>query len=204
MSLKQFSQEQVLEMSLIELAYELLVEKNEPLFFNDLVDEIVAIKGSTREQVVDRIAQFYTDLNIDGRFISLGDNRWGLKTWYPVDQVEEEVVHTVKTKKKKKTKKAAILDEGFDVIEDEDEDFEEDIDELDADFDDVDEDDDDELLLEDEEDLDEDLDEDDDDLLEDEDELDEELIEEDFDLDEEEELEEDVEELNEDDEEDKK
>ncbi len=188
LSLKQFSKEQVSEMSLIELAYELLLEKNQPLFFNDLVDEIVAIKGSSKEDVVARIAQFYTDLNIDGRFISLGDNRWGLKNWYPVDQAEEEVVHTVKAKKKKKAKKAAILDEGFDVIDEEDEDFEEDIDELEVDFDDTDDEEDEDLLL-DEDELDEDLEEDKD-LLDDEDELDEELIEEEFEADEEEEEEE--------------
>ena len=126
LSLKKFSKEQVSEMSLIELAYELLVEKNEPFFFNDLVDEIVALKGASKAEVASKIAQFYTDLNIDGRFTSLGDNRWGLKTWYPVDQVEEEVVHTVKAKKKKKAKakKAAIVDEDLDVeLEDIDEDF---------------------------------------------------------------------------------
>ena len=42
LSLKKFSKEQISEMSLIELAYELLVEKNEPFFFNDLVAEIGA------------------------------------------------------------------------------------------------------------------------------------------------------------------
>ncbi len=189
LSLKQFSKEQVSEMSLIEIAYELLVEKNQPFLFNDLVDEIVVIKGSSKEDVVARIAQFYTDLNIDGRFISLGDNHWGLKNWYPVDQAEEEVVHTAKAKKKKKAKKVAILDEGFDVIDEEDEDFEEDIDELEVDFDDPDDEEDDVLLLDDDE-LEEDLDEDED-LLDDEDELDEELIEEEFEVDEEEELEED-------------
>ena len=39
-------------MSLIELAYELLVEKNQPFFFNDLVDEIGAIKGASKAEVV--------------------------------------------------------------------------------------------------------------------------------------------------------
>lgn len=175
LSLKQFSKEQVSEMSLIELAFELLVEKNEPLYFNDLVDEIAALKGSSKEEVAAKIAQFYTDLNIDGRFTSLGENRWGLKTWYPVDQVEEEVVHTVKTKKKKKLKKA-VVDEDLDET-DSDEDID-DIDDIDEDFDDSDDD------LLDDDDLD-DLDDDDDDLDDDLDEdLDEDLIEdEEFDLD---------------------
>ena len=161
LSLKQFSKEQVAEMSLIELAYELLVEKNEPFFFNDLANEIAKVKGASKAEIASKIAQFYTDLNIDGRFTSLGDNRWGLKTWYPVDQVEEEVVHTVKVKKKKKTKKAAVVDEDLDL--------EEDIEDIEEDFDDSDD------LLDDDDDLDElddDLD-DDDDLEED---IDEDLV----------------------------
>ncbi len=178
LSLKQFSKEDIVEMSLIELAYELLVEKNEPFFFNDLVDEIATLKGAKKAEVASKVAQFYTDLNIDGRFTSLGDNRWGLKTWYPVDQVEEEVVHTVKAKKKKKakakSKKAAVVDEDLDLEEDLDEDLE-DLDDLDEeDFDDSDDD-----LLDDDDD-DDDIDEideidadidvvDDDDLLDDDD-----------------------------------
>lgn len=179
LSLKQFSKEQVVEMSLIEIAYEVLVEKNEPILFDDLVNEIAELKGSSKEDIIAKISQFYTDLNVDGRFTSLGGNRWGLKTWYPVDQVEEEVVHTTKVKKKKKSKKAAsILDEDLDE-EDLDLD-EEDLEELEDDLDDSDED-----LLDDNDLLDDDVEEDDD--------LDDELIEDEiFDLEDEEEEDEDL------------
>ena len=140
MSLKKYSKEQIMEMSLIEIAYEVLVEKNEPILFKDLMSEIASLQHLSKAEVAKRIAQFYTDLNVDGRFTSLGENRWGLKTWYPVDQIEEEVVHVVKVKKKKKAKKAAVIVEDFDDIEDEDLDFEEDIDDLDEDDDDDDDD----------------------------------------------------------------
>ncbi|MFJ8258953.1 DNA-directed RNA polymerase subunit delta [Peribacillus asahii] len=198
MSLQQCSKEQLAEMSLIELAYDLLVEKNEPIFFNDLVAEMAALKGVSKEELAAKIAQFYTDLNVDGRFTSLGENRWGLKIWYPVDQVEEEVVHTDKPKKKKKSKKAAAaVVDGFDELDDEDLEFDEDLEDLAEDLDDSEDDD----LLDDDDD--DDLD---DDLLDDvdeEDDLDEDLLkDEEFELDEEDE-EEEEEELFED-EEDKK
>ncbi|WP_148358374.1 DNA-directed RNA polymerase subunit delta [Peribacillus simplex] len=164
MSLKQYSKEQLLEMSLIEMAYDLLVERNEPIPFKDLISELASLHHLSKAEVEKKIAQFYTDLNVDGRFTSLGDNRWGLKTWYPVDQIEEEVVHVVKPKKKKKAKKAAVVIDDFDELEDEDLDFEEDIDDLDEDEDD--DDDDilgspviDEVLLDDEVDDDDDLEE---------------------------------------------
>lgn len=182
LSLKSYSKEEVLEMSLLELAYELLVEKNAPLLFGDLVKELAALKGLSKEQIKSKIPQLYTDLNVNGRFTCLGENRWGLKTWYPVDQIEDEVVHVVKPKKKK-AKKASIIEDDFEELDEEDLDFEDDVEDLDEDEDDL---------------LDDPLDEDiDDDLVEDEEEeedLKEVLIDDDeLEIEEEEDLEEEVE-----------
>ncbi|WHY00600.1 DNA-directed RNA polymerase subunit delta [Neobacillus sp. DY30] len=174
MSLQGYSKEQLKEFSLIELAYEFLKNSKQPIAFNDLINEIAAATELTEDQIRSRIAQFYTDINIDGRFLSLGENRWGLRVWYPVDTQEEEVVTVIKPKKKKAKK---VVDE--DELEDFD-DIDEDYDELDdfADEDDLLDDEDDDLLddLDDVDDLD-----DDDDVIDDDDE---------FDLDEEEELDE--------------
>ncbi len=181
LSLKQFSKEQLQEMSLIEMAYELLNSQKQPASFKEIMDEITATLGLTEEEVRAKIAQFYTDLNIDGRFLSLGENRWGLRVWYPVDQSEEEVITPTKPKKKKAKK---VLDEDLEFEEDDDED--------DIDYDDIlaDEDDDDLLDLdEDDEDFDEDFEDDDDDLLtadDDEDDFDD--LDDDLDEDEEEDL----------------
>ncbi|WP_338091714.1 DNA-directed RNA polymerase subunit delta [Peribacillus tepidiphilus] len=183
LGLNQYSKEEIMEMSMIEVAYEILLEKKQAIPFKELLDEIARIQELTQEELNERISQFYTDLNIDGRFSSMGENRWGLKSWYPVDQIEDEVVHTIKLKKKKSKK---ILDDedldDFDVIE------EDDI----VDFDDLDEYDEDVLLEEDEE-------EDDVELLDDiveEDDFEEEIIEEDeFELDDDSGLEEDADEF---------
>ena len=37
------------------------------------------------------VLQFYTDLNTDGRFLNVGENQWGLRDWYSVDDIEEKV-----------------------------------------------------------------------------------------------------------------
>jgi DNA-directed RNA polymerase subunit delta len=167
MSLKQLSTEELRQMSFIELAHELLVDRKQALTFDDLLKEIGGMLGLSKEEVRSRMVQFYTDLNVDGRFIALGENRWGIRAWYPVDQIEEETVPTIKPRKKKAKKK-------------DEEDLEEDFDEEDLDFDDLD-DLDEEDLTDDEEDLDDDDDSDDE-------EIDEELIDEDeYDLDDEEE-----------------
>lgn len=109
MSLKEYSQEQLKQMSLVELAYEIFRDSKTPITFSELIDEMVRLQGIQKSDLDDRLAQFYTDLNIDGRFISLGDQRWGLRGWYPVDQIEEEVQPAVKTKAKKKKQKPLSL-----------------------------------------------------------------------------------------------
>lgn len=163
LSLKGYSKEQLKEMALIEVAHELLNERKEPLAFADIVSELKNLLDLSEKEFQEKIAQFYTDLNIEGHFIGLGDNRWGLRAWYPVEQYEEEVVTVIKPKKKKAKKS---------VIDEEEEDFEEediDYDDL-EDYDDLDEDDNVDDLLDDEDDDDEDIEEDfdeDDELIDD-------------------------------------
>ncbi|OCB95511.1 putative DNA-directed RNA polymerase subunit delta [Bacillus amyloliquefaciens] len=156
MSIKQYSQEQLKQMALVEIAHEIFSEHKKPVPFQELLNEIISLLGVTKEELGDRIAQFYTDLNIDGRFIALSDQTWGLRSWYPYDQLDEETQPTVKAKKKK-AKKAVEEDLDLDEFEEVDEDdidldeMEEAID-LDADSyddEDIDEEDDDELEIED-------------------------------------------------------
>ena len=183
MSISQYSKDQLKELSMVEVAYDLMTEKKQPYVFLDLVKEISQIIGLTKSQVEDKISQFYTDLNIDGRYICVGENTWGLRSWYPYEQIEEEVVPVAKPKKKKAKK--AVVDEL------ELEDFDE-VDEEELEYDDIEEY---------EDDTDDDLE--DDDLEDDAEEIDEVIEDEDFDLDEEE-LDEDLDEdLEEDEEEDK-
>ncbi|WP_226669232.1 DNA-directed RNA polymerase subunit delta [Metabacillus litoralis] len=163
MSLKQLTDEQIKEMAMVEVAYELFIEGKKPYVFSELVEEVATLLGLTKKQVEDKIAQFYTDINIDGRFICVGENMWGLRTWYPYEQIEEEIVPVTKPKKKKS--KAADdddLEEVFDELEDD-----LDYDDLD-DFDDSDDDEEDDDDFDDIDDA--DIDEDDDDLIDDDDE----------------------------------
>ena len=188
----QYSKEELSEMSLIEIAYEIMLDKKKAIPFSEIIEELKKLLGHSDEEIKSKIAQFYTDLNIDGRFLSLGENQWGLRIWYPVDQVVEEIVNPVKAKKKKKAKKK-VVEEDLDFDDDDEDEFDEDgfdkvedlIDDDDLDDDDLDDDDDDDL----DEDLDEVIDDDlDDDIEEiDEDLIDEDLEEDEFEIDEEEE-----------------
>ena len=82
------------ELSLIEVAYEILNENNKKVMnFSDIVNEIQDYLGKPDEDIKRSLPQFYTDLNNDGSFLSLGENVWGLRKWYPYDSVDEEVNH---------------------------------------------------------------------------------------------------------------
>ncbi|WJE20256.1 DNA-directed RNA polymerase subunit delta [Bacillus cereus] len=123
MNFKQYSPEELKECSMIEVVHSVLGDKRQATTFNELVQEIAQVLGLSQEQVNAKLAQFYTDLNIDGRFINLGENRWGLRSWYPYEQIDEEILPQPKPKKKRK-----VEEDGFDdYIEDDDvEDAEED------------------------------------------------------------------------------
>ncbi|HDR4421653.1 TPA: DNA-directed RNA polymerase subunit delta [Bacillus cereus] len=160
MNFKQYSPEELKECSMIEVVHSVLGDKKQATTFNELVQEIAQVLGLSQEQVNAKLAQFYTDLNIDGRFINLGENRWGLRSWYPYEQIDEEILPQPKPKKKRK-----VEEDGFDDYIEEDEDFddadgneEEDVEDLDKvlededgdddDLDDLDEDDDDDFAEE--------------------------------------------------------
>jgi len=111
--------EKLSEMALVDIAYEILRKTNRTYNFRELMDELVAVRKMTNEQLMAIIAQVYTEINIDGRFVCLGDNVWGLKRWYPTDTVEE-TQEGGGTKKKK-----VVLDDDFDDYDAEDEGVEE-------------------------------------------------------------------------------
>jgi DNA-directed RNA polymerase subunit delta len=135
--------EELLEMSMVEIAFEIMKESKNPFDYYDLAKQVAALKGMSEEELNERIAFLYTDMNIDGRFHSLGDNRWGLKSWYPLEQAEEEITTPVKPRKKAKAELDDVdtMDDDFEDYEDEYEDLEDELDEI-ADDDDLDDDDD--------------------------------------------------------------
>ncbi|MEI3612072.1 DNA-directed RNA polymerase subunit delta [Pseudogracilibacillus sp. SO30301A] len=90
MGLEKYSDDKIQKMSMIELANIILADEKKELNFLDLFAKVAEYKSFTQEQQDDLLARFYTDLNVDGRFTTLGSNIWGLKRWYPVDQTSEK------------------------------------------------------------------------------------------------------------------
>lgn len=83
------TKEEIQQLPLVELACEILKAKREPFYFRDLMSEIQELRSMSEDQVMEAIARLYTEINIDGRFVCIGQNVWGLKRWYPVDKITE-------------------------------------------------------------------------------------------------------------------
>ena len=143
MELQAFKDSNIEELSMVEVAYAILEESGDVHDFNQLLETIQAYLNLSEEQLEGKMARFYTDLNIDGRFISLGENRWGLRAWYAIDAIDEEIVNSIddedlprhRRRKKKRTMNA--FDEHDDMIDYNDDDPE-DVDDI---YDQIDEDD---------------------------------------------------------------
>ena len=109
------------ELSMVEVAHAILETKQEVMDFNQLLVEIQLYMELSDAQLEARMARFYTDLNIDGSFISLGENRWGLRSWYPIDSIDEEIVSSIDDedlkKRRKKRKKVNAFGTEEDLID---------------------------------------------------------------------------------------
>lgn len=133
MELPQFEGQRREELAMIDVAHAILEVKGEITHFDDLLNEVADYLQLSDEQLEASMVQFYTDLNVDGSFISLGENRWGLREWYPVDSIDEEITHDNdeederprRRKRRKKRQEAAEDYEEEEDFEEEDEEYDE-------------------------------------------------------------------------------
>ncbi len=65
--------------SMIDAAYEIMSNHDGRMPFLDLYTGVSKEMGYNESQFDDNIAQCYTDLSLDGRFINLEGNTWDLK-----------------------------------------------------------------------------------------------------------------------------
>lgn len=85
--------EQAKEVPMVDLAFEVLKVANTPYYYRDLMAEIAKIKGFSEDEILQVIAHLYTEINVDGRFACVGNNLWGLKRWYPIDNKEGDLTN---------------------------------------------------------------------------------------------------------------
>ena len=82
------------EKSLLDFGYDVLSASKEPVKFIDLFNKSVELSGlefSDADLKV-RMSKFYTQLSLDGRFITLTDNFWDLRSRHVFEQVHLDMI----------------------------------------------------------------------------------------------------------------
>ncbi|MBJ8326155.1 DNA-directed RNA polymerase subunit delta [Streptococcus pacificus] len=144
MELKVFAGQEKSELSMIEVARAILEDRgrDNEMHFSDLVNTIQNYLGKSDADIREGLPYFYADLNTDGSFIPLGENKWGLRSWYAVDEIDEEIITLEDEEdgapKRKKKRVNAFMDGDDDAIDysdddPEDEDFDTNDDDLEYD-----------------------------------------------------------------------
>lgn len=144
MAAKTLSREEHKKMAMIDLAHEILKTEKQPLPFQNIVDRIKDMRPISKGDYEEHVARLYANMNLDGRFLSIGEAHWGLRGWYPFDQKEDDI-EVPKPKRKRKRKKKVEeepeeqLEEDEEEVDLSDEDYDEDYDDEDDEEEDEDE-----------------------------------------------------------------
>ena len=73
--------------SFVDTAYDIVVKNGTELPFATLWNNVCEELGLTQEDRVARVSYFYTQLTLDGRFVTLGENVWDLRIRHTFDKV---------------------------------------------------------------------------------------------------------------------
>lgn len=71
----------------LDVAFDLIVNTGKEVSFKEIWEEITHVQGYDEETAKRLMGQFYTNLSLDGRFVTLGDNKWDLRSRHTFDKV---------------------------------------------------------------------------------------------------------------------
>src|SRR5699024_5105474 len=118
MRLDNYTKEMMDENSFIDMSFIYLEDKGKDADLYEIIDKFKEAGNYEEEEIENRILQFYTDLNTDGRFLSTGENIWGLRDWYSVDDISDKVAPTIHKIELATEEEEPEIYEGDDSVED--------------------------------------------------------------------------------------
>jgi len=68
------------KLSEVEITYQILKSEGQGVNFRELMNQVCAIKGIAPDNH-QLMAAVHTQINLDNRFVFLGQGKWGLKEW---------------------------------------------------------------------------------------------------------------------------
>ena len=73
--------------SMVNIAFEILTKSAGAMSFYDIWKEVAEKKEFDEEQKEDNESLFYTNMILDGRMITVGENKWDLRTRHRFEEV---------------------------------------------------------------------------------------------------------------------
>ena len=107
--------------SMVDVAYSYLKEINKKVKFNDLFNVISERIGFSEEEKENLISNFYTNLSLDGRFVTLGNNEWDLRSNQTYDKVHIDMNDIYTDMEEETNDKDEIVAEGLEEDSDDEE-----------------------------------------------------------------------------------
>ena len=69
--------------SALDMAYQLLKEGKQELYFRDMLKTVLSAQGIPAHSMTQAMAELHTQVNMDSRFAYRGQGKWGLTEWIP-------------------------------------------------------------------------------------------------------------------------
>ena len=73
--------------SLLDYAYDYVSGQSQQSKFEDIWAYCVEQAGLSKEEADNKVSRFYTNLMLDGRFVTLGENEWDLRIRHKFEKV---------------------------------------------------------------------------------------------------------------------
>ena len=73
--------------SLLDYAYDYVSGQSQQSKFEDIWAYCVEQAGLSKEEANNKVSRFYTNLMLDGRFVTLGENNWDLRVRHKFEKV---------------------------------------------------------------------------------------------------------------------
>ena len=103
--------------SMIEVAYQVLTNNNGSMPFVDLLKDVSQEMGFNQTQFEDNIAQFYTDLSLDGRFLNMSQNTWDLRSRHTYSESVMDTDSIAIDEDDDDGEESEIVEDGLDEVE---------------------------------------------------------------------------------------
>ena len=81
------SMDRYYNMSMVDVAYELMTKKKTAVNFYKLWNEVCQMKKFDEEKRNEKESLFYTNITLDGRFITVGENNSDLRSGHTFSEV---------------------------------------------------------------------------------------------------------------------